>query len=315
MLQKVEEAIAALNYPRDPVGLYAPIKYVLSGGGKRLRPILLLQSYALFRSDYERALSAAVGIEIYHNHTLVHDDLMDNADIRRGRPTVHKKWNADTAVLSGDAMLLLSYRLIASTGIGRIGEVMELFTHSALQICEGQQYDVDYEHTDRVNEAEYLEMIRLKTSVLLGCAAKMGALLADAPAADADRLYRFAEKVGLAFQLQDDYLDTYGDPAIFGKRIGGDILCGKNTFLVQVALSRMDAEEARGFKKKLSDKNGDPNEKIRSIKKYFSHYKVPQTCLERINDYFEAAHEELKLLKVKTDTLWNYVETLLHRDK
>ena len=247
MLQKIENAIRSLPFPTQPEGLYEPIEYVLSMGGKRLRPMLLLTAYRLFRPDYERAMSAAVGIETYHNHTLLHDDLMDRADMRRGKATVHRRWNDNTAVLSGDTMLLLAYRLIASTAVGRMEEVMALFTHSAIQICEGQQMDVNFETRADVSEAEYIEMIRLKTSVLLGCAAKMGALLADAPAADCDTLYAFAEKVGLAFQLQDDYLDTFGDPAVFGKKIGGDILCGKKTFLVHATLARMSATEAADF--------------------------------------------------------------------
>ena len=172
MLQKIENAIRSLPFPTQPEGLYEPIEYVLSMGGKRLRPMLLLTAYRLFRPDYERAMSAAVGIETYHNHTLLHDDLMDRADMRRGKATVHRRWNDNTAVLSGDTMLLLAYRLIASTSIGRMDEVMALFTHSAIQICEGQQMDVNFETRADVSEAEYIEMIRLKTSVLLGCAAK-----------------------------------------------------------------------------------------------------------------------------------------------
>ena len=214
MLQHIEGALAALPYPERPEGLYDPIRFILAGGGKRLRPMLLLTAYSLYHSDFTPAVSAAIGIEMYHNHTLVHDALMDHAEVRRGRPSVHKRWNENTAVLSGDTMLLLAYRLIAQSSVGRTDEVMRLFTDSAIEICEGQQYDVNFESRSGVTEAEYLEMIRLKTSVLLGCAAKMGALLADAPAADCEVLYRFAEKIGLAFQLQDDYLDAYGDSGL-----------------------------------------------------------------------------------------------------
>ena len=192
MLKHIEAAIEALNYPKRPKGLYDPIRYILAGGGKRLRPMLLLTAYSLYREDYVRALSAAVGIEMYHNHTLVHDDVMDRADMRRGRETVHQKWDDNTAILSGDTMLLLAYKLISSAGIGRWHEALRLFTNSAIEICEGQQYDVDFEQDTHVTEAEYIEMIRLKTSVLLGCATKMGALLADAPSDDCDVLYSFA---------------------------------------------------------------------------------------------------------------------------
>lgn len=315
MLQKIENAICSLPFPTQPEGLYEPIEYVLSMGGKRLRPMLLLTAYRLFRPDYERAMSAAVGIETYHNHTLLHDDLMDRADMRRGKATVHRRWNDNTAVLSGDTMLLLAYRLIASTAVGRMEEVMALFTHSAIQICEGQQMDVNFETRADVSEAEYIEMIRLKTSVLLGCAAKMGALLADAPAADCDTLYAFAEKVGLAFQLQDDYLDTFGDPAVFGKKIGGDILCGKKTFLVHAARSRMSTAEATDFLALLNRTDLPSEEKIARVTEVYRRHDVPAVCEARIAAFFEEAHRLLAHLSVDAAPLWAYAETLLRRKK
>ena len=315
MLQKIENAIRSLPFPTQPEGLYEPIEYVLSMGGKRLRPMLLLTAYRLFRPDYERAMSAAVGIETYHNHTLLHDDLMDRADMRRGKATVHRRWNDNTAVLSGDTMLLLAYRLIASTTVGRMDEVMALFTQSAIQICEGQQMDVNFETRADVSEAEYIEMIRLKTSVLLGCAAKMGALLADAPAADCDTLYAFAEKVGLAFQLQDDYLDTFGDPAVFGKKIGGDILCGKKTFLVHAARSRMSTAEATDFLALLNRTDLPSEEKIARVTEVYRRHDVPAVCEARIAAFFEEAHRLLAHLSVDAAPLWAYAETLLRRKK
>lgn len=315
MLQKIENAIRSLPFPTQPEGLYEPIEYVLSMGGKRLRPMLLLTAYRLFRPDYERAMSAAVGIETYHNHTLLHDDLMDRAEMRRGQATVHCRWNDNTAVLSGDTMLLLAYRLIASTAVGRMEEVMALFTQSAIQICEGQQMDVNFETRADVSEAEYIEMIRLKTSVLLGCAAKMGALLADAPAADCDTLYAFAEKVGLAFQLQDDYLDTFGDPAVFGKKIGGDILCGKKTFLVHAARSRMSTAEATDFLALLNRTDLPSEEKIARVTEVYRRHDVPAVCEARIAAFFEEAHRLLAHLSVDAAPLWAYAETLLRRKK
>ena len=315
MLQKIENAIRSLPFPTQPEGLYEPIEYVLSMGGKRLRPMLLLTAYRLFRPDYERAMSAAVGIETYHNHTLLHDDLMDRADMRRGKATVHRRWNDNTAVLSGDTMLLLAYRLIASTAVGRMEEVMALFTQSAIQICEGQQMDVNFETRADVSEAEYIEMIRLKTSVLLGCAAKMGALLADAPAADCDTLYAFAEKVGLAFQLQDDYLDTFGDPAVFGKKIGGDILCGKKTFLVHAARSRMSTAETTDFLALLNRTDLPSEEKIARVTEVYRRHDVPAVCEARIAAFFEEAHRLLAHLSVDAAPLWAYAETLLRRKK
>ena len=315
MLQKIENAIRSLPFPTQPEGLYEPIEYVLSMGGKRLRPMLLLTAYRLFRPDYERAMSAAVGIETYHNHTLLHDDLMDRAEMRRGQATVHCRWNDNTAVLSGEPMLLLAYRLIASTAVGRMEEVMALFTQSAIQICEGQQMDVNFETRADVSEAEYIEMIRLKTSVLLGCAAKMGALLADAPAADCDTLYAFAEKVGLAFQLQDDYLDTFGDPAVFGKKIGGDILCGKKTFLVHAARSRMSTAEATDFLALLNRTDLPSEEKIARVTEVYRRHDVPAVCEARIAAFFEEAHRLLAHLSVDAAPLWAYAETLLRRKK
>ncbi|RKV73658.1 MAG: polyprenyl synthetase family protein [Alloprevotella sp.] len=315
MLQKIENAIRSLPFPTQPEGLYEPIEYVLSMGGKRLRPMLLLTAYRLFRPDYERAMSAAVGIETYHNHTLLHDDLMDRAEMRRGQATVHCRWNDNTAVLSGDTMLLLAYRLIASTAVGRMEEVMALFTQSAIQICEGQQMDVNFETRADVSEAEYIEMIRLKTSVLLGCAAKMGALLADAPAADCNTLYAFAEKVGLAFQLQDDYLDTFGDPEVFGKKIGGDILCGKKTFLVHATLARMSATEAADFLALLNCTDLPSEEKIARVTEVYRRHDVPAVCEARIADFFEEAHRLLAHLSVDAAPLWAYAETLLRRKK
>ena len=315
MLQKIENAIRSLPFPTQPEGLYEPIEYVLSMGGKRLRPMLLLTAYRLFRPDYERAMSAAVGIETYHNHTLLHDDLMDRAEMRRGQATVHCRWNDNTAVLSGDTMLLLAYRLIASTAVGRMEEVMALFTKSAIQICEGQQMDVNFETRADVSEAEYIEMIRLKTSVLLGCAAKMGALLADAPAADCNTLYAFAEKVGLAFQLQDDYLDTFGDPEVFGKKIGGDILCGKKTFLVHATLARMSATEAADFLALLNCTDLPSEEKIARVTEVYRRHDVPAVCEARIADFFEEAHRLLAHLSVDAAPLWAYAETLLRRKK
>ena len=229
LLGKVNDALANLAYDREPVGLYEPVKYVLSLGGKRIRPVLMLMAYNLYREDVERVIMPAIGIETYHNYTLLHDDLMDKADVRRGHPTVHKKWNENTAVLSGDSMLVLAYQRVAQCDPDKLPAVLKLFTNTALEIGEGQQYDIDFETRNDVTEGEYIEMIRLKTSVLLACALKMGAMLAGAPEQDAQLLYRFGEQIGLAFQLQDDYLDVYGDFEVFGKRIGGDILCKKKT--------------------------------------------------------------------------------------
>ena len=245
MIEDIRSAIAAIPYPQRPEGLYEPIAYVMSMGGKRLRPMLMLLCYSVFRPDWQKALPAATALELYHNHTLLHDDLMDHADVRRGKPTVHRRWDENTAILSGDTMLLMAARQMAQQRIGRHEEANECFLKSAIEICEGQQYDVNFEKRHDVTEEEYIEMIRLKTSVLLGCAAKIGALLAGASDTDCNILYSFAEKIGLAFQLQDDYLDCFGNEQTFGKRIGGDILCGKKTFMTVSAMQRMENEADR----------------------------------------------------------------------
>ena len=223
LLVMVNDFLANLPYNRKPLSLYEPVKYVLSLGGKRIRPVLMLLGYNLFKNDPEKILMNAIALETYHNYTLLHDDLMDNADLRRGHETVHKKWDANTAILSGDSMLVLAYERMAQCDDQHLAKVMKLFTTTALEIGEGQQYDMEFENRNDVKEEEYIEMIRLKTSVLLACALKIGAILADASAEDADNLYKFGEQIGLAFQLQDDFLDVYGDSKVFGKAIGGDI--------------------------------------------------------------------------------------------
>ncbi|MDD7606288.1 MAG: polyprenyl synthetase family protein, partial [Prevotellaceae bacterium] len=243
ILAKINDYLGHLPYDRHPSSLYEPVRYVLSLGGKRIRPTLMLLAYNLYKDDPESILMPACGLETYHNYTLLHDDLMDNADLRRGQPTVHRKWNANTAILSGDSMLVLAYQRMAQCRRDKLADVLQLFTETALEIGEGQQYDMDFEQRNDVSEAEYIEMIRLKTSVLLACALKIGAILADAPAADCDNLYRFGEQIGLAFQLQDDFLDVYGDPKVFGKAIGGDILCNKKTFMLINAYNRANAEQ------------------------------------------------------------------------
>ena len=238
MLELIQHYIDSLPYERKPESLYEPIKYVLSLGGKRIRPMLMLMSYALYKDDVESILPQAIGLETYHNYTLLHDDLMDNADVRRGMPTVHRKWDANTAILSGDSMLVLAYQRMQYCPADKLPSVLDVFTTTALEIGEGQQYDMEFETRNDVREEEYIEMIRLKTSVLLACATKIGAIMADAPKEDVDNLYRFGERMGLAFQLQDDFLDVYGDPAVFGKAIGGDITSNKKTYMLINAIGK-----------------------------------------------------------------------------
>ena len=241
MLNKVNEALDNLVYDRQPATLYDPIRYVLSLGGKRIRPVLMLLAYNLYREDPLSIMAQAIGVETYHNFTLLHDDLMDRADMRRGHATVHKKWNANQAILSGDTMILQAFDRVGACEADKLKAVMDVFLLTTFEIGEGQQFDVEFETRDDVTEAEYIEMIRLKTSVLLACALKIGGIMAGASADDLVNLYKTGEQIGLAFQLQDDLLDVYGDPKVFGKNIGGDITSNKKTYMLINALNRANA--------------------------------------------------------------------------
>ena len=316
LTEKIEKYLSNISYPTQPEGLYEPISYVLSMGGKRLRPTLLLLSYSLFKDDINTALPLAIGLETYHNHTLLHDDLMDNADVRRGKPTVHKKWDANTAVLSGDAMLIIAFRHFIEARCEGKEQILKLFANTALEICEGQQYDVNFERRTDVTESEYMEMIRLKTSVLLACAAKAGALAAGASPEDADTLYRFAEKMGLAFQVQDDWLDVYGDPKVFGKKIGGDILCGKKTYLLINALNRADAAEKQRLLALLADSEMPAGEKIAAVTHIYDALGISQLTLQTIDNLYKealAALDALSLPAERVAPLRQYAGSLLGR--
>lgn len=318
MIEDIRSAIAAIPYPQRPEGLYEPIAYVMSMGGKRLRPMLMLLCYSVFRPDWQKALPAATALELYHNHTLLHDDLMDHADVRRGKPTVHRRWDENTAILSGDTMLLMAARQMAQQRIGRHEEANECFLKSAIEICEGQQYDVNFEKRHDVTEEEYIEMIRLKTSVLLGCAAKIGALLAGASDKDCNILYSFAEKIGLAFQLQDDYLDCFGNEQTFGKRIGGDILCGKKTFMTVSAMQRMENEADRKAFLGILDATAETREaertKIDLVIDIYRKLGIAKVADARIQQFYDEAHRILLTLDADTTTLWNYATSLLGRE-
>ncbi|MDE7166259.1 MAG: polyprenyl synthetase family protein [Bacteroidaceae bacterium] len=316
LLGKVNDALANLAYDREPVGLYEPVKYVLSLGGKRIRPVLMLMAYNLYREDVERVIMPAIGIETYHNYTLLHDDLMDKADVRRGHPTVHKKWNENTAVLSGDSMLVLAYQRVAQCDPDKLPAVLELFTNTALEIGEGQQYDIDFETRNDVTEGEYIEMIRLKTSVLLACALKMGAMLAGAPKQDAQLLYRFGEQIGLAFQLQDDYLDVYGDFEVFGKRIGGDILCNKKTYMLINALVQADEAQRTELERWIKATEYDETEKIKAVTRLYDEIGIPQMARQKIESYYMLAEQSLAKVNLPQSCkqqLWQYAQEMLNR--
>ena len=301
LLQMVNDFLATLPYDRKPASLYEPVKYVLSMGGKRMRPVLMLLAYNLFKDDPEHILMQAVGLETYHNYTLLHDDLMDNADLRRGHTTVHRKWNANQAILSGDSMLVLAYERMAQCPDDKLAEVMRVFTETALQIGEGQQYDIDFEQRTDVTENEYIEMIRLKTSVLLACALKIGAIMADASPADADNLYKFGEQIGLAFQLQDDYLDVYGDEKVFGKAIGGDITSNKKTFMLINALNRADERQRAELLHWIGAENFNRQEKIEAVTRLYNEIGVDRLAQERIAHYFDESRKYLDAVGVSED--------------
>lgn len=314
---KVNRYIADWHYSRRPEGLYAPIQYVLSLGGKRLRPVLMLMAYNLYRDDVDTILHSAVGLETYHNYTLLHDDLMDRADMRRNKPTVHKVWDDNTAILSGDTMLVLAYQQLIRNNDARLKEVLDLFSKTALEIGEGQQYDMEFETRDDVTEDEYIEMIRLKTSVLLAAALKMGALLGGAEAEDADRLYDYGIQVGLAFQLQDDYLDVYGDPAVFGKKIGGDILCNKKTYMLINALLRADEAQRAELQHWMEATDYNPEEKVRAVTALYDAIGIRELCDRKIASYFEEASRILTSVQVsdeRKEVLKGYVASLMHRN-
>ena len=318
ILRVVNKGLESLAYDRKPASLYEPIRYVLSLGGKRIRPVLMLLSYNLFKEQPEKILMPALGLETYHNYTLLHDDLMDNADVRRGQPTVHKKWDANTAILSGDSMLVLAYQRVAQCDNVHLPQVLDLFTETALEIGEGQQFDMDFETRNDVAEEEYIEMIRLKTSVLLACALKMGAILGDASQEDADLLYRFGEKIGLAFQLQDDLLDVYGDPKVFGKAIGGDITSNKKTYMLINAVNRANAEQRAELMRWIEAKDFDRAEKVAAVTRLYDEIGIRQLCEEKINYYFEQGKLLLEKVNVpveRKEVLRQYTNAMMHREK
>ncbi len=299
----VNDYIEHLPYDRKPYSLYEPVRYVLSLGGKRIRPVLMMLSYELFADDSTSIIDAAVALETYHNYTLLHDDLMDNAPMRRGKATVHTRWNANTAILSGDTMLVMAYERMAKCKPEMLKPVIDLFTETALQIGEGQQYDMEFETRDDVVEAEYIEMIRLKTSVLLACATKMGALLAGATQQQAGQLYRFGELLGLAFQLQDDYLDVYGDPKVFGKAIGGDILCNKKTYMLINAINTADEAQRKELAHWLSLTENSIDEatrkdKVAAVTRLYNEMAIDKMAENKINQYFDECRKVLDQLDV-----------------
>jgi geranylgeranyl diphosphate synthase type II len=286
-----------------PADLYSPVNYSLEIGGKRLRPVLLLLSYNLFSDEIMKALPSAIAIEVFHNFTLLHDDIMDKADVRRNQPTVHKKFDENSAILSGDAMAFLSYKYLLENKSEQLVEVIELFSKTAIEVCEGQQFDMDFENRLDVSESEYLEMIRLKTAVLLACSLKAGALIANASATEANFLYEYGINLGLAFQLQDDLLDSFGDQKTFGKRIGGDILANKKTFLLINALETVSPELKEGLLDWVNKKDFVEENKISAVKEIYTQLNIKELTQQKIDFYFQKASNTLQNLSIDENKL------------
>ncbi len=287
-VQLIENTLARQDWDREPAQLYEPVSYILHLGGKRLRPALTLAACELFNGPVEEALMPAMAVEVFHNFSLVHDDIMDAAPLRRGQPTVHHKWDLNTGILSGDAMLVKAYQYVAMVEPAILPSVMRVFSQTALEVCEGQQYDMNFENLPEVAEEDYLEMIRLKTSVLLGCALKLGALVANARPQQADDLYQFGVHIGIAFQIQDDILDAFGDPEKFGKQNGGDILQDKKTLLMIHALQKApEIEELLGTA-------ADPQKKVEAVKKVFENSGALHHARKTMQDYFDQAIQYLE---------------------
>ncbi|MFT5892991.1 MAG: geranylgeranyl diphosphate synthase type II [Dokdonia sp.] len=286
---------------KEPKNLYAPINYILDLGGKRLRPVLALMATELFDQPHQKALDAALAIEIFHNFSLVHDDIMDDAPLRRGQQTVHEKWDINTGILSGDAMLILAYQLFENYDGIIFSELAKLFSKTAIEVCEGQQYDVDFETRDDVTIPEYLMMIEYKTAVLVGTALKMGAIVAEASKECQDSIYNYGRDLGIAFQLQDDYLDAFGDPETFGKQVGGDIIENKKTFLYLTALQKSGKDEARQLEHLFSITPSDPTEKIETVKQQFIDSGAAEATQEEMEKYTQRAFQSLGLVTISED--------------
>lgn len=314
----IEKAVSNLHYPASPAELYEPITYILSVGGKRMRPALLLMACDLFGGDVEAALNPALAIEVFHNFTLVHDDIMDNAPLRRGKATVHEKWNTNIGILSGDVMLVEAYKLMMQVETPILRQVLTIFSNTAVGVCEGQQMDMNFEEQNEVAIDDYLTMITLKTAVLLGGALKIGALIGGANDTDADLLCTFGEQLGTAFQLQDDILDVYGDPDKFGKQVGGDIISNKKTFLLIKALELAEGDDKQELNRWLHATDFDNAEKVNAITSLYKQLDVRKHAEKAMQTFAEKAFDALNQLSLPEERkqyLRNFADSLLIREK
>jgi len=312
----LEKEIAKAKYGKQPESLYAPIRYLMALGGKRLRPMLVLLAYSLYKKDAKRVVPYAIAVEAFHNFTLMHDDIMDKAPLRRGKLTVHEKWNTNTAILSGDVMLVKVYEMFSALDAETFKEVIKAFNQCAAEVCEGQQWDMEFETTNAVTEAQYINMIKLKTAVLLGFSLELGAILAGASEEDRKALRLFGVNIGIGFQLKDDLLDAYADPKKFGKQVGGDILANKKTFLLIKALERLKGNAKGELQQWLSVKKFNKKEKVEAVKSLYDQAGVPALTERKINQFFAKGFSNLENVGGKREAKKNlkqYAEALIGR--
>jgi geranylgeranyl diphosphate synthase type II len=319
LLTKLEEHISGHSFGESPAELYDPISYIMGLGGKRIRPLLSLLAYGMYGKNPTEIFSQAAALEVFHNFTLMHDDIMDQAPLRRGKPTVHEKWNANIAILSGDVMLVRAYDLLLPTPTALLPEVIRIFNKTAAEVCEGQQLDMNFEGYETVAEEEYIHMIRLKTAVLLGLALQIGALLAGASKEDVERIYEFGVNIGVGFQLQDDLLDVYADQAKFGKQVGGDIISNKKTFLLIKALELAKGKEQQKLQHWLGLKDFDKAQKVSAVKGIYEQLGIQSLTEQKMQTYFEEGFRQLEGLQIRNETysqaLLAVTQELMHREK
>ena len=316
-LQWLESEIRKHRFGKEPASLYEPIRYIMALGGKRLRPMLTLLAYSLYKDDAKSVITYAVAVEAFHNFTLMHDDIMDKAPLRRGKQTVHEKWNVNTAILSGDVMLVKVYDMLLRIEPSILKTVLSSFNRCAADVCEGQQWDMEFETQSGISEAQYLKMIRLKTAMLLGFSLEIGAILAGAPEQDCKALREFGINIGIGFQLKDDLLDAYADPKKFGKQVGGDIIANKKTYLLIKALEKADGKTKRELNHWLSLKKFGKQAKITAIKEIYDRLKIPQLAEKKVNSYFEKSFASLDFLQgnpSRKEDLKNYTKSLIERE-
>lgn len=309
----VEQELLSLNYPEKPAELYKPIDYILALGGKRMRPVLLLLAHQLFSDEVKKALNPALAIEVFHNFTLVHDDIMDKAPLRRSKATVHEKWNANVAILSGDAMLIQSYQYLSAVGEPQLKKVLDIFSKTALEVCEGQQYDMDFEIQAEVDIDSYLMMIEYKTAVLLAAALQIGALIGGASDEEANELYQFGRNIGLAFQLKDDLLDVFGDQKTFGKQVGGDIISNKKTYLYLKALSMAEGQDKMDLVNLYNDDGINPTEKVKKVSTIYSSLNIPEHTHQLMDSYYNIAMKHLENVSGNKQELEAFANLLQER--